>query len=326
VSRSRSSIFSFDTLRLGGRAPAGFFRAVLLALALSMACEGAARVVLPADSRRDEYWSPEAAAKFETYRERAESGRAPAVLVVGDSTAVRDFDPAAIAETSGGDAYNLAWPGNFPLAFRCTTIPLLAGAASVPRVVVAAFTPNGFTETERVRRFEAGILTSDVCRRSAGEAIPSDFVRLTKLGRVLGARFAPRDAVGEMTESGFMPLEGRSPKRTRREERGGEEAEARAVRAERFEVVRRLGRLARERGFTLLVVIPPIEQEDRAGSAYFEYKRELERAAAEYGFTALDWRHLDGYGRESFYDSVHLNAEAARRLSRELGAVVRAAL
>jgi hypothetical protein len=323
VSRSRSSIFSFDTLRLNGRAPAGFFRAALLALALSIAAEGTARMVIPAEGPRDEYWSRGAAVKFETYRERANAGRTPAVLVVGDSTAARDFDPVAIAESTGLDAYNLAWPGNFPLAFRCTTIPLLASASNVPRVVVASFTPNGFSDTERIQRFEAGIVTSDICRRAAGDRIPADFIRLTLLGRTL-ARGDSKEPDMTATELGFMPLEGRSQEASRREDRARREKDdVRSITAERFEVVRELGRIARERGFTLVVVVPPVAPKERDGNVYAEYTRALGQASADLGFTVIDWRHPEGYGRESFYDSVHLNAEAARRFSLELGRVVR---
>jgi hypothetical protein len=324
VSRSRSSIFSFDTLRLNGRAPTGFFRAVLLALALSIAAEGAARMVIPAEGPRDEYWSRGAAAKFETYRERADAGSPPAVLVVGDSTAARDFDPAAIAEVlpPGFDAYNLAWPGNFPLAFRCTTIPLLASAASVPRVVVAAFTPNGFSDTERVQRFEAGIMTSDICRRAEGARIPADFLRLTLLGRALSRGDATEPDMAA-TELGFMPLAGRSQERSRREDRARREKDdVRSITAERFEVVRELGRIARERGFALVVVVPPVAPKERDGNVYAEYTRALAHSSAELGFTVIDWRHPEGYDRDAFYDPVHLNAEAARRFSRELGRVV----
>jgi hypothetical protein len=323
VSRSRSSIFSFDTLRLNGRAPAGFFRAALLALALSIAAEGAARIVIPAEGPRDEYWSMGAAAKFETYRERADAGRPPAVLVVGDSTAARDLDPEALAESTGLDAYNLAWPGNFPLAFRCTTLPLLGVASGAPRVVVAAFTPNGFSDTERIQRFEAGIVTSDICRRASGERIPADFIRLTLLGRAL-ARGDATEPDMAATELGFMPLEGRSREPSRREDRARREKDdVRSITAERFEVVRELGRIARERGFTLVVVVPPVAPKERDGNVYTEYTHALERASAEFGFTVLDRRHPEGYDRESFYDPVHLNAEGARRFSLEIGGVVR---
>jgi hypothetical protein len=252
------------------------------------------------------------------------------VLVVGDSTAARDFDPAAILEAlpPGADAYNLAWPGNFPLAFRCTTLPLLAEAPAVPKVVVAAFTPNGFADTERVRRFEAGILSSEACRRAAGDMVPGDYLKLTRLGRAFSSAPAPRDEAGTgATELGFMPLEGRSTERRGREERGRRaDDDVRSVTAERVAIIDDLGRVAKDRGFSLIVVVPPVAPKERDGNVYVEYARELARAAAEHGFTAIDWRHPEGYGRESFYDSVHLNAEAARRLSRELGEVMRGKL
>jgi hypothetical protein len=341
MQNSPLSIFSFETLRLGAR-PAGLFAAPLIALALLLLAEGGARLLLANQDRSWEYWDASAADKFEGYRREALAGAPPDVLVVGDSSAARDIDPGALLSglPAGMRAYNLGWPANFPVAFRCTTLPLLAAGYAAPKLVVASLSVKSFVDDPRGLRLEEGVLSSYFCRRQNGELSLSDRIYLTRLRHFLSFLFPLRPE--EILADGFMPL--REPKkaagaaRAPREPAGRQPAAAAEAQTEegalglapeRLEVIYELGRLARARGFALIVVIPP-RWGLAAGSPLdrltADYREALEEAAGELGFTVLDMSRAPFLSEEHFYDGGHLLAEGAAVFSKEIAKTAAALL
>jgi hypothetical protein len=257
-----------------------------------------------------EYWSPQAAAKFEKYRSDISRGKAPDILIVGDSTGARDIDPAVLVESGAADsAFNLAWPANFPLAFEQSTSPLLRNEV-VPKLVIVSFSPTAFFGTPRVIRFEESILASAYCRRLQGERQASDVFYLARLRPALPffRSWWTGKKLPQPASAGFMPLTGSSTT-------PDVEEEAHGFGDDRFAVVAALRDAAQRRGFDLLVIVPP-----RTRSS--ELRRAVEatyvsRLAAN-GIRYLDFRDAQFLSPRDFYDQGHLNREGARSFSEHI--------
>lgn len=314
--------------RLGGS-----LAAALLAGALWTAAELAARAVVgPAVALLD-YWDVEAGQKYEHFLDLLRQGRSPGLVVVGDSTAARDLDPAILARELGvaGGGYSLAWPANYPLAMTCTTLPLLEAKGFSPAVLVYSASPLSFVSSPEVARSEEGILSSPVCRRRLG---PPSLLGGVYLPRVLPAWeqreswWGRRDLQAAPQLAGFMPLDGISPGRPPMQgtAEGWEQVEV-AFEPRRLEVVWQLARRARSLGAALVVVVPPIAQRaPRIEAIRVRYCQELERRRRELGFIVLaydsdsvpladywDWFHLHRQGAEAF--SARVAADMARAWS-----------
>jgi hypothetical protein len=313
------------TLRLEGGAPRGLLAAPLFALLLLGAAELLARLLLAPLGASWEYWEAEAAAKFERYRELASTGEAPDVLIVGDSTGARDIDPDALRAGLGAaaEAYNLAWPSNFPLAFRCTTLPLLAEGLDAPRLVVASLSPRSFLDHPSTKRLEENLLSSRYCRRLAGESSLGERLYLRRIEHVLPVLLArPR----EVSARGFMPH--RTTKLKGGQAGPAPEASAdpsdrpaeEALSAERLALIRELGALSKARGFRLVFLIPPRlgTTPGKPNALTAAYLAALEAAREEYGFTILDQSYAPYLSAEHFYDTGHLRFEGAQLFSKEL--------
>jgi hypothetical protein len=324
VRTSRSFIFSFDTLRLSRGSSNGFRQSLLLGLLVVCAAEGVSRIVLAPIGRYWEYWDPPAAVRFEGYRRHIDSRKAPDIVIIGDSTAARDIDPAVVIASQNGrvTAYNLANPANFPLALKVDTLPLMESPNVVPKIIIASFAYRSFMDTDRVRRFENGILSSPYCQHVLGKTFAADYfylLRLRKSSPFIVDRWHPVAELAEIRKHhGFLPFAG-----TERETRGDQsvaEAETSTTArldSERLAIIGRLGQLAKARNFSLVVVVPPVRYPfpNRLFDSYLE---ELKRAQRELGFTVLNFYSAPFLSPENFYNDHHLNREGAEIYTREI--------
>jgi hypothetical protein len=311
----RSSIFSFDTLTACDPRGSGAWQTVVLAICLLAVAELGARSALTPIGAYWEYWTPRAAAKFERYRADVRRGTPPRLLAVGDSTGASDIEPAALADAAGVDtAFNLAWPANFPMAFRESTLPLLRSDAA-PDVVVASFSPTGFLSSPRVERFEEAILSSPYVRALRGERQAADYSYLARLRPALPFRGSwwTGNGLPQPANGGFMPLTGADAA----PDVGEEE---RPFERERFAVLEALREAGRQHGFEVVVVVPPRRDPSavREG-AEATYLSRLRQG----GFTYLDFREPSFLQPAHFYDGGHLNRDGARIYSARLGEALR---
>jgi hypothetical protein len=310
---SRSSIFSFETLRLSGPRPANFARALLVAVVSVIAAEEVARVVVKPYGRYPDYWDTASAQKFEPYRRAVERGAAPGIVIVGDSTAARDLDPRVIGQMAGTDGYSLAWPGAFALALRDCVLPMLAEGSRPPGTVIAAFSPGAFVDDPQSIQLEAPLRSSVACRTLRGDWHPTTMLALTRLKWVWdSARGAGLYVDKRIDEAGFMPLEGMIPTPAVRE--SAVRPVWRPIMRERFDALRALARLAGAQRFRLIIVVPPME---RPGPYDADYLAALQTLPAD-TVRVLDYRQPPFLAPDDFYDAMHLNRQGAEKLSRRL--------
>lgn len=284
--------------------------------------EGVSRAIVGNVGRRWEYWDKIAAVKFEDYRTRVSSNNGPDIVVIGDSTAARDLDPRSMAtdHLSGKDIYNLAWPANFPLAFRTTTLPLLREPYQAPRIVLASFTPGSFTDNPRVNEFEQEILKSTYCQHLLGNYSFADNFFLPRLRNAMPFihdSFKPNEEFNELRKNrGFMPSEA-VVKEYRTPDSGSRAPQIVPI---RFDVLIELAELSRQRKFELYILIPPVSPALAPSTAdlYQKYLALLEPAQQKYGFTILDKRHSDFLTDEHFTDGIHLTRAGAELFSSTL--------
>ncbi|WP_146372618.1 hypothetical protein [Symmachiella macrocystis] len=294
-------------------------RVVIVAGLLLVAGEAASRVALKPVGTLWEYWNPEAAVKFRWYRDVCESSTAddvhmPDILVVGDSTAARDFDPVELESqiAPGYEVYNLGWPANFPMAFQSSTIPMLRDGQRVPSVVVASFSPSAFADDATVHRFEANILHSAYCRRQREGTLIQDFLWMTRIRPALRWQklwFSGKQP-GPPPRKGFYPLDGHEEK----SELGGHRDELR-LSENRLDVLRELVELSSERNFQLVIVIPPIQNVD-AIPEVTEFRRALETICKTENCHVVDCLNVEGGSQKYFWNVTHLNQDGAKVFSR----------
>lgn len=314
------SIFSSSWHSLWDKDAAILLRVAVVAAVLLTAGEVVSRAALKPVGSLWEYWNPDAAVKFQWYRNVSESNsddtlqRMPDVLIVGDSTAARSFDPSELQSPieAAYDSYNLGWPANFPLAFEYSTTPLLRDGRSVPRIVVVSFSPGAFVENETTRRFEANILQSAYCRRQREGSLIQDFFWLTRIRPALEWR--ELWFTGNQPEvppgRGFQPVVGHEDLSKPDQRRKGKElSEA------RLDVLRELVALASERDFQLVIVIPPMEDLDSIPEAA-EYQRAIEKICNTENCQVVDCSHVEGLTSRHFWNNTHLNQEGAIFFSR----------
>ncbi len=292
----------------------------MLALLLFAIAESVSRSIVRKVGRRWEYWDKIAAVKFEDYRALVSSNAGPDIVIIGDSTAARDLDPRSMAtgHFSGKEIYNLAWPANFPLAFRITTLPLLREPYQAPRIVLASFTPGSFTDNPRVDEFEQEILKSTYCQHVLGHYSFADKFFLPRLRNAMPfLQNKPDEEFNELRKNkGFMPSEA-VVEEYRTTDSG---TRASQIVASRFDVLIELADLSRQRKFELYILIPPVSPTFAAPTAdiYQQYLALLKTAQQKYGFTILDKRHSDFLTDEYFTDGIHLTRAGAEIFSSTL--------
>lgn len=318
---SRSSIFSFDTLQLAG-APRGWVVSLALALVLIGIAEAGARLLLaPVASQAWAYWDGDAAAKFEWYRRQASKASLPPVVVVGDSIAARNFDPAAFTAASGVPAFNLGWPGMFPLALDAIVLPLLE-RGQAPATVLLMQSPTSFVDDDRVRRNEAPIVGSIQARRARGETVPADHIALSRLylarDDVMSYWRGGGDGWGRVAaKGGFMPHA--RPRAAKPAALGAQEAPTGELSAQRMAVNRRLIELAHARSIRVVAVISPTAFDTPPGLV-IRYREAMTALAAEFPETLEIWDLTlsEAVTRGDFKDWLHFWEDGAGRFSKEL--------
>lgn len=324
MAKCPSSIFNFETLDTKS-IPRSWILSVLLAMCLVLAAETAARVLLaPIGDRVWTYWAKDAADKFEWYRSQALANSVPDVLVIGDSIGVRNIDVAAFRKAAGISAFNLAWPGNFPLALKINTLPLLRDGAT-PEVVIVAQSPWSYIDSEGVRRNEAVTTSSILAKRANGDRLAADHVHLSRLYPARSWLFdhwiRGRPVITEPLDLGFMPHE-----RT-----GGRERPEAGLMphdpdappefdAARRETLLELLELARARQFQVIVLISPLAHGQRPAAVdlHVRWLRELRNIYADV-LRVWDFSAYSGLDPTDFKDALHLWADSASDYGRTLG-------
>ncbi len=317
-----SSIFSFNTLDRRS-IPRRWVVSILAVAVLFVGAEVVSRVLMaPLGDHVWAYWDPVAADKFEWYRGKADAERTPEVLVIGDSTGARNFDPAAFAAASGvPSAYNMAWPANFARALAVNTLPLLANGAP-PRTVILMESVNAFIDLPEVERFERSIVGGVLGKRSRGELVAADVLHLA---RVYQARFQLIDhwARGKQLVRrppllGFMPHT--RPADAKAPVPGAIREPDRPFSSDRRAVLLRLVELAKKRDFRLILTIGPYAWVPwpQAVAAHAAWLSEVAEANPEH-VTFWDLRDTDAVTIDGFRDAQHLWDVDAARLSEWLG-------
>lgn len=317
---SRSSIFSFETLRTDGLLPRTKLIALTIVLLMLVTAEGLARIALRPTGDYWEYWNKESADKFLWYRHKNSASTAADIVIIGDSTAARDFIPSEFSQACNGKtAFNLGWPANFPLAMEQTTLPLLDLPYRAPDTVICSISPKAFTGHPLNRAFETPILASAFARHQRGETLVSDYVYLTRLysAREFASGWFSGEGLFEPPkDGGAMPLKGQEESGHRPATKG-DLFDKTGFERKRLEVIDRLAEIARYRNFQLVFVIPP---------RTFEHRSELEEKfigilsekAADYGFQVWDVRRLPPLEAKHFFDPGHLNRTGAELYSQTL--------
>jgi hypothetical protein len=303
--------------------PGSWWRTVLLALLLVVSTEIGARALLGTELLPDDYWDAETGQKFEWYR-RLDADHAIDILIIGDSTAARNFAPLAIEEQlNGATAFNLGSPGNFPLALRESTFPLLR-RGPVPRVVVLSQFVDSYYPSAAADDLERGILTSRAVRVLNDRRVASDHLAIAQLyrnRRVIRERLAGEKWIDAPELKGFMPdrrtAEEVAARETRREAARTGRVRETAVPA-RLRTVDELAAMARERGFTLVVLIPD-QRDARSEAILADHRRWLRARSGELGFEVLDMAEAIALEPGDFIDTVHLSPTGAVNQSRALG-------
>lgn len=317
-----SSIFSSERV-WPARLPSGWLWSIVLTIAIVGLAELAASVLTaPLNPNMSEYWSAEAAQKYEWYRHMAMNGETPRVVAIGDSVSARNFDPKTFSAAADGLAsYNLGWPGMYPLALDAV-VPRLLREGGSPDYVLLMQSPLSFRDTEQVRFNESGVLSSPVARRSRGRVLAGD--RLA-LARVYSARrnllsYWLRGATELEAPSalGFMPLV-RAPQ-WESQEPIWNDFSLPELDESRLEVTLRLIQQARQRGFSLIAVVPPMSVEPRP-PVMATYRNWIQAQADENSDVLSVWDFTDSdlLPADLFKDHIHLWREGAQLFSEALG-------
>ena len=327
MSRRPSSIFSFDTLHLGGGRPKGTLRVILLVALLVVPCELAARRAMAPIGRYWEYWDAAAAMKYEEYARRLEQGDPPDVVIIGDSTAARNIDPAAMrtALPEGTDVLSLAWPANYVAACGVTTVPLFDSDRGTPKVLVVSLDTSGLTDHPSVMALQQQLLSSPFGKHQLGDWVVADYcylVRLTRARHYQASWWHGRDLHRSPAHDGYMPLDGALEKRTLDEIDPQGHSLYMEIDPERFEVFRRIGEIAQRRRFKVVIVFAPLFFQEDLAPAERDYLAGLEDIAAEYDMTLMNARPSPYLLPDHFWDEGHLNREGAKLFSQRLGQVI----
>ena len=316
-----SSIFSSETLQ-ADVVRTGAVKATILALLITVLAETACRWMLEPIGRRWEYWDPVAADKFEYYRSRLGTN-VPDVVIVGDSTAARNFSPEALEAkfALGTDVFNLGWPGNFPMAFRHSTMDLF-GNGNVPRLVIVSFSPSSFVNGVRVSQIEDAILGSPFCRHSAGETSIGQYVYLSRLRDArpfAGAFFTGLGLNVRPADDGAMLLDGRKETVPQTLQPPSESGLSDARLNVLDEFVQRL----QNGGSDVLLVLPPAATSERLSgvpAAYLAHLNQLcDQSPHVTLFNSREDAQLDS---TDFWDAGHLNRAGATKFSKRIGAAI----
>ena len=322
-----SSIFNFEALR-SVDVPRHWWASIVLMFILLAGAEAGARYLMgPIGDNLWAYGSAGFSRSFEWYRHLANNGVTPEVIVIGDSTGARNFDPVAFAKASGVEGvYSLARAGNFPLALRSNTLPLLA-TGKPPEFVVLLQWPGSLRDDPRVQQIESGALSPILEARQADRFLITDFSYVSRLFQArtyLVSYWLRGEALLYPPENlGYSPFfreaevesTAIAPSAPRREEA--------FFSPERQSVIRELVDLAHERGFLVVAVVGPF----RAGEHYSVANQHLEwlrslGASACGSLAVVDLRQPKYLDSSQFKDNNHLYSDGAALFSSNLADVI----
>ena len=315
--KHRSSIFSSETLD-SRSIPKAWWLSIAFAAFIVAASELLLRLLIGSGISSFDYWTKEAGIKYEWYREQRVT---PDYVVIGDSTAARNFDSIAIeAELQNEKVFNLGTPGNFPLALQATAFTVLKNRPA-PKVVVLSQIPHSFYESEYVSSREALIINSRATRHLNQNLYASDYLVLTRAYdhrfRILKILLGREDSDNAPPLQGFMP-DKRPPAPRLVPDRYTSSAEPSS---KRLDSVLHLARLASESGFKLIVTLP-VQLDIPAQPRVERHWRWLQEKSKEYGFAILDMRTLARFEHNNFTDTFHLNPAGAKKQSEALGRAI----
>ena len=320
MSKFRSSIFSFNTLKLKS-IPTNWFFSIFIFILIFIAIEIFSRILLfPLGEFSWGYWDAEAINKFEWYRHLASSNKVPEVVAVGDSTGARDFYPKYFSGNTGVSSYNLAWPANFPLAFNATTLPLLENGAR-PKYVLLFQSPSSFIDKERVIRFENSILSSPIAQRYTNKYLVSDYIYLSRIYR---ARFLIKkywidkaEIISQPKNLGLMALSGKENKQKQENYENREEINTSNLSFQRLQSFLTIAKTLKIRGINLVVILPPYH--NFIPETFEKYSYWLKSQAKTLNFLIWDYSNCDFLKDNHFWDPGHLNIDGAKIFSTEIG-------
>ncbi|MGE3822416.1 MAG: hypothetical protein AB7I30_23625 [Isosphaeraceae bacterium] len=291
-------------------------------------------------------------------RHEARSAR---VLALGDSVLKFGFDPAAFDEGFGAEgAYNLAVPGTPPMLGEALLRRALAAGARPEVIVIGYMTLSGDPRVH-LNDFAEVFQPADALRlardaRDSGlflgvmapRVLPTLRYRAALRAGVLASlRGGPTEPGGPFAPGVPGPSAAKASLRAWRKDRGAELREAdgrfdgrmepdleRRLYSSQWRVhpvlarsFRRLCDLATASGASVHVVVTPIAPEAQARRDALDldapHTRNLRAVLARSpGVTVLDARR-SGYPADAFFDSCHLNAWGAARLSADLARAVK---
>lgn len=318
-----SSIFSSETLR-SIELPRHWMASIALLAFLLVGAELTARILMAPIGENVWAYSPSNSYRaFEWYRYRSETGSTPRIVAIGDSTGARNFDPESAAASLGEqDVYSLARAGNFPIALRSNTLPLLE-TGEPPEVVLLFQWAGSFRDDPRVRQIERGARSSLLEARQEGRWLVTDLLYLARLypARSFLVRhwIAGEPLVTSADFGSFSPLQrsgtgpGEVTDGTVPEQDDVQFSEARR------DVVRRLLDIAKERNILVFAVVGPQRSPglDPVTELHMQWLSDI-RSANCANFEILDERAPAYLAADHFKDNNHLYADGAARFSSDL--------
>jgi len=319
MSKLLSFIFSSDTLDLKDKNLKGFFAAIFVVIVLFSGAELFAHKWLEPYGNYWQYWGDNAGVKFEYYRSIVKQENFPDILIVGDSTAARDLSPKAMTDSilTGADVFNLGYPANFPMAYRCTTIPLLDTGNGSPELVIMQISPSSLIDAAETIMFEQGILTSPICRKQNGETLAGDYFHLARFWQIFKFRSAwntwwkgtPPSKIPPL--QGFMPLE---PDNKELKVLPIKETPV-SFSSDRFSIIIETADIINKNGGRLIVVIPPFFGNYRKAEGDY-YLKLLQETSIDHPFLIIDGRDTPGLDASLYSGYVHLNKNGADAFSK----------
>lgn len=308
--------------------PRDWWATIVLLSVLLVGAELAARFVLaPIGNHLWAYDSTALSRSFEWYRHLSENEATPTVVVIGDSTGARNFDPESFAESSSIDSvYSLARAGNFPRALQSNTLPLLENGQA-PEIVILLQWPGSLRDDPRTDQIEAGAVSSILEARLTGRFMVTDYFHVARLFRarsyLVSYWLRDEDLLQPPQGNGFSPF---IPPV------GADPANANPIviptdstefSDKRRQVIRELMAVAEQRDFKLIVIVGPYRSGKKyaVANAHLEWLRTLEAEACE-NLVVVDAREVDGIGPGDFRDNAHLFINGANRFSSHLGELV----
>lgn len=327
----RLSIFSFKTVSITSTWSKQFLRIVRFVLLILLLSEIAAMIIVRKDGVRWRYWSSEAFASFEHYKQLESNGELQRVVICGDSTGFCNFDANALDRELGsrGIVWNLSSPGNFAMSFEKSTLPLLKEKIAGDCTIVVSFITAGFVPKDPTPG-ESGILSSDICKGATFYSRAMSYFCILRVRKCLKSLFS--NSFSE--EQSIIEARGSGLKKGSLNNRP-ESSDLTPVRdvlsltpkpsgfdKKRIEVSDDLLSLCRDRDWSVVIVIPPTLEVGIRKDKVREFRSFLDRLSFSYDFVTMDNFESEELTESDFVDGNHLNHYGADKLTSSLAKVI----